>query len=252
MRVVSLVPSWTETLLQAGVNVVGRTRYCIHPSDKVASIPVVGGTREVEWAKVTKLKPDLLVLDREENPRILSEQSPVPWIATHVNSVWDVENELRRLHGCISRSGLPAMAYRWRQVCEGLAGDARSPGWFELPGVMEWLRPPGREVTQFLYLIWKDPWKAVGPETFISSVFSLLGYGSRMVPFNEKYPSIDLDDFEPTRTLLLFSSEPYPFHRQRNIIEELPFSSAIVDGECFSWYGVRTLRFLEGCAVSSG
>ncbi|GAG15687.1 unnamed protein product, partial [marine sediment metagenome] len=123
MRVVSLVPSWTETLLQAGVNVVGRTRYCIHPSEKVASIPVMGGTREVEWAKVTKLKPDLLVLDREENPRILSEQSPVPWIATHVNSVWDVENELRRLHGCISRSGLPAMAYRWRQVCEGLAGD---------------------------------------------------------------------------------------------------------------------------------
>lgn len=247
-----MVPSWTETLLQAGVNVVGRTRFCIHPCDTVVSIAVVGGTRQVEWAKVAELEPDLLILDQEENPRSMAEQSPVPWYATHVTSVWDMERELRGLHGRLARQELLASADRWRQVCKRLASGPGSPDWLELPGVMEWVRQPSREVNRFLYVIWKNPWKAVGPGTFIGSMFELLGYGSRMAPLNDKYPSIRLEDYDSTRTLLLFSSEPYPFHEQRNVVEELPFPSAIVDGERFSWFGVRTLRFLEGCALASG
>jgi len=251
MRVVCLVPSWTETLLQCGVTVVGRTRYCIHPSDKVASIPVVGGTRQVDWAKVTKLKPDLLVLDQQENPRSIVEQSAVQWIATQVTSVWDVERELRGFHERLGQPELAVMADRWRRVCEQLASECRNPGWLELPGVMEWVRQPGRDVDRFLYFVWKDPWKAAGPDTFIGSVLGLLGYGSRMIPLIDRYPCIRPDDVDPERTLLLFSSEPYPFHSEKKIVEALPFPSAIVDGECYSWFGVRTLRFLEKCALAS-
>lgn len=248
VKVVCLVPSWTETLLEAGVNVVGRTRFCIHPSDKVASIPVVGGTKRVDWTKVTQLVPDLLVLDREENPRSLADQSPVAWIATHVTSVWDVDGELRSLHGHLAQPGLLALANRWRRICERLTGESKTPDWLELPGVTEWIRKPGPAVDRFLYVIWKDPWKAAGARTFISSVFDLLGYGPRRLQLEEKYPDIRLQDLDPARTLLLFSSEPYPFHRRRNVIEALPFPSAVVDGKKFSWFGVRTLRFLEQCA----
>ena len=67
MRVVSLVPSLTETLLECGVEVVGRTRFCIHPADKVADIPAVGGTKEVNWQRCLALEPDLVVMDKEEN-----------------------------------------------------------------------------------------------------------------------------------------------------------------------------------------
>ena len=87
MRIVSMVPSWTETLLKAGVNVVGRTRYCIHPPKLITNIPIVGGTKDVSWDLVEDLKPDLVLLDQEENPLEMAEECPVPYFATHVNSI---------------------------------------------------------------------------------------------------------------------------------------------------------------------
>ena len=252
MRVVSLVPSWTETLIQAGVQVVGRTRFCIHPRDRIESIPVVGGTRQIQWAKLDELEPDLLVLDREENPRWMAAQSPVPWVATHVTSVWDVEQDLHRLNDHLSQPGLLALAKRWRQVCQRLTDDSASPDWLDLPGVIEWLRPPAQGVSRFLYLIWKNPWMAASPDTFIGSMFELLGFGSRMCRLDEKYATIRLEDHDPSDTLLLFASEPYPFARCREDIQELPFASALVDGESYSWFGLRALRFLESISPAPG
>lgn len=245
MKVVCLVPSWTETLIEAGVNVVGRTRFCVHPADRVAAIPIVGGTKDVDWTRVVQLAPDLLVLDCEENARVMAEQAPVPVIATHVRSVRDVPPELDRLGERLSQPRLSAMAQRWRRVCQRFADDPRQPSWHGLPAVIEWLQRPGRDVNQFVYLIWKDPWKAVGRDTFIGSVLALLGFGARMLPIGDGYPTIRLEDLVPARTLLLFSSEPYPFAAQKSALATLPFSSALVDGEGYSWFGLRALRFLE-------
>lgn len=252
MRVVCVVPSWTETLIEAGVNVIGRTPFCIHPRDKVESIPVVGGPKDVQWDKVAELKPDLLVLDKEENSRVIAERSPVPCLVTHVTSVLDVERYLRHLYEAVSQPGLLAMADRWREVCERLDKESSGPTWLELPGVLEWVHPPGAEVDRLLYLIWKNPWMAASRDTFIGSMLGLLGFGSRMIRLSAKYPTVRLEDFNPARTLLLFSSEPYPFERKKTAIRELPFPSAIVDGERFGWFGVRALRFLEEHALRLG
>ena len=65
----SLVPSWTETLICAGVDVVGRTRFCIHPEGKVGSIAALGGTKNLKSQELMNLKPDLIILDQEENPK---------------------------------------------------------------------------------------------------------------------------------------------------------------------------------------
>ena len=65
MRVICLVPSLTETLIECGVNVVGRTRFCIHPKDRVEQIAKVGGTKGVNWERCAQLEPDLVVFDRE-------------------------------------------------------------------------------------------------------------------------------------------------------------------------------------------
>ena len=73
-----------------------------------------------------------------------------------------------------------------------------------------------------------------------------------MCRLNERYPTISLDDYDPSGTLLLFASEPYPFGRRRKDIEELPFASALVNGESYSWFGLRALRFLEGVAPAPG
>src|ERR1022692_4596445 len=95
VRVISMVPSWTETLIESGVNVVGRTRFCIHPKDQVKSIQAVGGTKDIDWDKVNGLKPNLVILDQEENPKSMADQCPFPILATHVTQISDVGRDLR-------------------------------------------------------------------------------------------------------------------------------------------------------------
>jgi len=73
-----------------------------------------------------------------------------------------------------------------------------------------------------------------------------VGYGGWLPAFPEKYPKIDLADFDPAKTLLLFSSEPFPFGKKKKELLSLDFPSALVDGESYSWFGVRSLRFLQG------
>ncbi len=94
MRVVSLIPSWTETLLEAGVNVVGRTRFCVYPADKVRNIPAVAGTKNWDFAAIKALKPDLLLLDKEENPKWMAEQTEIPVFSTHITSIQSMPGAL--------------------------------------------------------------------------------------------------------------------------------------------------------------
>lgn len=245
-RVVSMVPSWTETLLWAGVEVVGRTRFCIHPSEMVGSIPKVGGTKDWNLAKVRALQPDLLILDREENPLEMSLHPELPFWAGHIVGIESLPAALSELSVLLDSELLESLAARWGRIADSTPELVRVE---DLPGVLEWGRRPIEPVGSVVYVIWKDPWMAVGPETFIASVLSQLGL--KLYPFQQKYPRIDLGEL-PADTLLLFSSEPFPFLRKREGLDELGFPYAFVDGECFSWFGVRSLEFLESASLSAG
>ncbi len=241
MRVVSLVPSWTETLIEAGVDVVGRTRFCIHPKDRVAGIARVGGTKDWDFERIRGLKPDLLVLDREENPKFMSEQSEIPWIATDVRSVEDMPGQLDLLAERTGSEELRRIGERWRAILK-ISPQPRSK---DPPSLLEWGRKPSGAVEQAIYLIWRDPWMAAGRGTFIASVLDRFGWGELVPEMGSKYPKVDLEALDRGRTLLLFSSEPYPFLKKRADLDALGFPYAFVDGENLSWFGVRALRFLE-------
>ena len=271
MRIVSMVPSWTETLLACGANVVGRTRYCVHPRTKVTSIRVVGGTKDIDWKKIESLAPDLLLLDREENPKSMFDDAARHGVrailATHVTDTTSVAAELERLGEAIalgsdeaSEALSPALlelARRWRRACGSPAPLLED--WRALPGVLEWVREPRTKPASYAYLIWRKPYMAVGPGTFIASMLERLGLPrARLEPAASRlrsaetgalksYPELTLDELAP-ETVLLFSSEPYPFARKRDWIGEVQGPCAIVDGECFSWFGVRSLEFLEKAA----
>jgi hypothetical protein len=243
-----MVPSWTETLLECGCDVVGRTRFCIHP-ERARNLPVVGGTKTIDWSKVRVLEPDLLLLDREENPRSMAEESPVEVFATHVTGVTDLAPELERLATRLAQPSLSEVAARWSRVEQTRAELTR---WQDLPGVLDWIVAPGEQaIGPFVYLIWRDPWMAIGEGTFIASMLAAVGLPPSMlfprVPQsgNSRYPIVDPDEL-PRDAVLLASSEPYPFHRKRDALLGLNRPVAIVDGESFSWFGVRSLAFLEG------
>lgn len=241
MRVVSLVPSWTETFLDAGIPVVGRTRFCIHPADRVSSIPIVGGTKTWNWPRIEALSPDILILDREENAAFMAGQSTFPWHATDIRSVADMPGALTDLARILAAQRLIALAERWEKIITR-APLVRAVS-DDIPGLLAWGSQPAAPLETVLYLVWKDPWIAVGRNTFIGSVLALLGID---VPtFPSRYQRVELSDFDPARTLLLLSSEPYPFWRDRDHLAGLPFPHAFVDGESFGWFGNRTLAFLE-------
>lgn len=240
MRIICLVPSITETLLACDINLVGRSRFCIHPSEQVVKITKVGGTKDIDWLKTTELKPDLVILDKEENTLAMAESCPYNYFALHITCIQDVAPELARLANKLNNTKLKEFAKRWQQV-------TKQPLDFDLPnlpGVIEWWQRPTKAL-QFIYLIWQEPWMAIGERTFIQSVLDHIGVKSQRIPFSEKYPSIDLSEFSQTKTCLLFSSEPFPFERHRRQLEKLGYACALIDGEKYSWYGIRSLEFLE-------
>ncbi len=241
MRVVSLVPSWTETLVECGVEVVGRTRFCIHPHEKIKDIPVVGGTKNCDWEKVKLLKPDLVIFDEEENLREMAEACPYPWISTHVIGMQDMEAELNKLGLRLENAGLLQLSRRWGRVA-AISMRERTGG--EILGVMSWLRRAQAPTRKFVYVIWKDPWMAASESTFIGSIFRHFGFENyfALEKTTEKYPKFEMEQI-PDDVLLLFSSEPYPFGKK--IPEIGSHAAAIVDGEKYSWFGIRSLRFLE-------
>lgn len=244
MRVVSLVPSWTETLLHCGVNVVGRTRFCVHPRELVGAVPAVGGTKDLKLEELIALKPDLVLVDKEENLPFMAETHGWQTLITHVEKADDVPEELERLARTLGNEALGGLAGEWREELEHPAYPAARIE--NLPGVLEWIRRPDSEPETIVYLIWRGPWMSVSRNTFVGSMLSQVGYGGRLPPFEQKYPKIDLGAFDPKKTLLLFSSEPYPFGHKKQELLGLDFPAALVDGEAYSWFGLRSLRFLQG------
>ncbi|MGZ3768976.1 MAG: helical backbone metal receptor [Bdellovibrio sp.] len=239
MRVISMVPSWTETLLRAGVQVVGRTRFCIYPPKMITNIPIVGGTKDVYWDLVADLKPDIVLLDKEENPLDMAEQCPVAHFSTHVTSIESLYNELVRLGEYFQNPKLMEMAVKCLDILE-----APKPIWNpqKIPGFMEWVKMPADNPSKVIYLIWKKPWMTVSRETYIGSVLEKLGANLWDFAEGDKYPVIDIEEYKDT--LFMFSSEPFPFAKKIVELKELGLEGAIVNGESYSWFGIRSLDFL--------
>lgn len=234
MRVVSFVPSWTETLITAQIEVVGRTRFCIHPENTVKSIPVVGGTKNILLEQVISLKPDLVIFDKEENNQEMYQlcvEQGLNCYATHVVDLKSCGEELLQLakllkndklttwgNAYLSLSTLPLSHFK-KCILEGeFQANAK-----------------------YSYVIWKNPFMRVSPDTFIGDVLKL--FAIHLQPGEKKYPEITEDDLK--QTFCLFSSEPFPFAKYYAELKAQGFNGVLVDGEHLSWYGIRTLRFLQ-------
>lgn len=248
VRVICLIPSMTETLIECGVNIVGRTRYCIHPESIVKTIPILGGTKRVQKEELEKLNPDLVILDREENTKEMAqviESLQIKMHVMHVTSLESLAKELGNLGLVLKNQSITELSHRgsallkWRSQKQK---DLRKR-FLELSAMSDnpWGQNTKLEVPQKLnYVIWKKPWMIIGPETYIQDVLSFAGF-QLAHEIKEKYPKIDQLPFEPT----LFSSEPYPFDREWDEMQKTFPQSLLVDGEKISWFGIRNLQFLE-------
>jgi iron complex transport system substrate-binding protein len=249
MRIVSLVPSHTETLFQIGLgkHVVGCTQFCTHPLKETKLIPKVGGTKDAQFEKIAELNPSHIVCCTEENSASLiarlKNEITFKTCETHTKNVFEVEH-------------LYAQFQNFFEVnTKKFANDVKNA--LEKISALQKNKP--QPIFLFWYFIWKNPWMLAGNKTYISSLLELFGWKNAIETSEElakRYPSVpNLEELKKKqlqhgRQLALFSSEPYPF-RNRHISE---FQSEIcdaqivcrkIDGRLLSWYGASTVSALE-------
>lgn len=232
-RIACLVPSITELLcdLGLGAHLVARTGFCIHPRELLRTVPKVGGTKDVQLDRLRDLAPTHVVVNIDENPREVADALAnfVPHvIVTHPKAPEDNLALYRLLGGIFSREA----------EAEGLCADF-ADAWTAARGP--------RAAQRVLYLVWRDPWMTVSPDTYISGTLARFNWHTEPRQAIDRYPRIDLADYRDAVDRVLLSSEPYRF-RERHIAEveaALPGAKvSLIDGEMTSWYGSRAIRGL--------
>lgn len=232
LRIVSLVPSQTELLVDLGLEeyIVGVTKFCIHPKHLRMSKKVVGGTKKISLDKIKAVRPDIILCNKEENTKEIVEQLEKLY-SVHVSDINDLEDALDLIvqYGVIFNSSLDAT-----KIVSTIRNEANS--------FKDFIKDkPTKKVA---YLIWKDPYMAAGGETFIDHILSLNKY-ENVFKSSLRYPEATLKTIkELSPDCILLSSEPYPFKREHidEIKKIMPSTTVeLVDGEYFSWYGSRLL-----------
>ncbi len=231
-RIVSIVPSQTEFLFSIGLEeeVLGVTKFCIHPEDKVEHKLNIGGTKNLNIEKILALNPDIIIANKEEN-----EQSQIEELQKHV-PVWI--SDIYTLNDAYEMMMKLGTLFQKEEITASIITQIK----ISFEELLINLKPTHERVA---YFIWRNPTMLAGTHTFIDHLLTLIGFKNICAELENgsRYPSVRMDDInrlQPDRILL--SSEPFPFNEKH--IEELsviwPHAKVeLVDGEMFSWYGSR-------------
>jgi ABC-type Fe3+-hydroxamate transport system substrate-binding protein len=223
-RIISLVPSQTELLYDLGLDseVIGITKFCIHPAAWFRVKQRIGGTKQLNLELIRSLNPDLIIGNKEENTKedieALAKEFPV-WMSDIVT----LEDAFAMIHSI----GVMTEKEDEAELLVEESIEAFAP-----------LENLGQQKT-FLYFIWDDPAFLTGKNTFIDSMLTKIGYKNACDL--ERYPALtECSDLQPD--VVFLSSEPYPFkdsHLQK-FQEMFPKADIrMIDGEMCSWYGSR-------------
>jgi ABC-type Fe3+-hydroxamate transport system substrate-binding protein len=212
LRVVSLVPSVTETLLDWGVRPVAVTRFCEQPG-----FETVGGTKDPDVARIAALAPDLVVVNDEENRVEDHDALVAAGLDVHVVRIRSIDDVPPELDALRERLALPS---------------------HPMP------LPPAVAVHVRAFVpIWRKPWMTVNGDTYGSSLLERIGVANVLADAEDRFPEVDLDGIDAD--VVLAPSEPYPFgERFRDELESVA-PVVFVDGRDLFWWGSRTPAALE-------
>jgi ABC-type Fe3+-hydroxamate transport system substrate-binding protein len=227
-RIVSVVPSQTELLYDLGLNdeVVGITKFCIHPDEWFHSKTRIGGTKKLNIEAILALKPDVVFANKEENTQAELEE-----LAQHV-PVWI--SDVRNLDDALRMIEMMGDMLDKEDAAERLIQKIKS----DFAGLVPLANPK-----KAIYLIWREPYMSINSDTFIHDLLNRCGLVNLSANRTERYPQLSPEQLHALNPeLVLLSSEPFPF-AEKHIAELqrlLPKARiGLVDGEAFSWYGSR-------------
>ncbi len=234
-RIISLVPSQTELLYDLGLNgrVAGITKFCVHPDSWYRCKTRIGGTKNINIDVIHRLKPDLIIANKEENTKDQIEllQNFYPVYISDVNDLEDAYDMIIHI-GKLTETELKA---------ESIIIQIK----LSFKALADRLLSAGFKKGNAAYLIWRDPYMAVGSDTFINSMLKLCGFNNVFDSFS-RYPVVVVNDLKRMGCeCLLLSSEPYPFREKDVEAFRMQFPDMkviLVDGQYFSWYGSRLIQ----------
>lgn len=245
-RIVSLVPSWTETLFALGFNseIVGITKFCVAPAEAVASIAKVGGTKNPDVRAIMKLEPELVIANAEENRREDIERlraGGIPVFTTYPRTVPGAVESILRMGRALGReAGAATLAKEITLAVSGIEAAL---------GVWSKLR------LRVFCPIWKNPWMSFNGDTYAHDVLRMLGYNNVYASAGERYPTVTLEEAVERRPdIVILPDEPYAFD-ESDVVElkgmlppALGRRVLIVGGRDLHWYGVHMVNGLKSLA----
>ena len=235
-RIVSLVPSQTELLVDLGLRdqIVGITKFCVHPSDLRSEKVVVGGTKQVHFDEIRELDPDIILCNKEENtPEMVAELEKI--CPVHISDINTIDDclELIEMYG-----NLFGIELKSKDLIEIIQSKKQE---FEI-------YTENFKELNVAYFIWKNPWMVVGSETFIDYILNLNRF-KNVFADHSRYPEVELSELNEKQLDVIFlSSEPFPFKEKHVNAMKTMFPNTkiqIVDGEMFSWYGSRLMKSFD-------
>lgn len=229
LKIVSIVPSQTEFLFDIGLaeQIVGITKFCIHPQKYFKPTTKIGGTKTLDLQKIRDLQPDIIIANKEENEQSQIEEleKEFPVFISDIYTLDDAYEMMLTLGEIFKKS----------EESIRLVNQIRN-------SFKSLKRFNNRRVA---YFIWRDPWMLAAQNTFIDHILTVSGHVNvaNELANNTRYPSIELSELKNLEPFDIYlSSEPYPF-KEKHIAElQAEFSDSkiqLVDGEMFSWYGSR-------------
>ena len=234
-RIISTVPSQTELLSDLGLDaeVVGVTRFCTYPVGWKKEKTIIGGTKRLDYNKISSLKPDLIIGNKEENikPQVEEIANEFPYWISDVQCFEDNQKLIKDIGNiCNISAEAEVLCARIENVCTTIKSVQKKP-------------------KRIAYFIWRNPFMVAGNNTYINSILEKLGFVNVFNHLDKRYPIITLDDLKRAEVDEIFlSSIPFPFnelHAQELKINFPKIKITFVDGEVFSYYGSRIAKSEE-------
>jgi ABC-type Fe3+-hydroxamate transport system substrate-binding protein len=236
-RIVSLIPSITETLCHLGLAdaLVGVTAYCVEPRAVVRGKTRIGGEKNPDLEIIRGLAPDLVVANIEENVREHVETLRgwgIPVWVTYPRTVAESLTMIRDL-GEVTDT---------RARAEAILGDLE-PLLARVRATTARRRP-----VPVFYPIWRAPWMTINADTYIHDLLAVCGAANVFADRPARYPTVTLDEVAARRPeVIVLPDEPFRF-RRRHVEDFAAYADVpavragrihLVDGKPFSWHGPR-------------
>lgn len=234
-RIVSLVPSLTELICDLGLEdeLVGVTKFCVHPFHIKSTKTIIGGTKQIKFDKIKELNPDIIIANKEENTQeIVEELSQI--CPVWVTDIYTIEDNIQTIEDFGKLFNKRTAATKWIDKIQ-----------FAYQDFQQFITDkPSKKVA---YYIWANPYMVAGGNTFINELLKLNHFENiydNNPKYEGRYPEVIIQKMriQGDPEIIFLSSEPFPFKDEHafELGRHTHHAKTIfVDGEMFSWYGTR-------------